>query len=329
MRRSEFSLISTLESILEQTLPEGVLGIGDDAAILPGSATDPLVLCTDSLVEDVHFSAQHLDSFDVGWKSLAVTLSDIAAMGATPIAALVSVHLPEKMNFSIEDVYRGVKLCASQFNVPVVGGDTVSSKEFAIVTTLLGRAGKTVLRRSEARVGQKLWVSGELGVASLGLKSYSNSSLCQKHAARLEEFRDALRRPRPAIELGDFLAQNKFATAAIDISDGFLQDARHLAASSGVDILILQNQVPVVGSDALELQAAFTGGDDYLLLFTSPVESESLLVEQAAQMGIYQVGEVLEGNGEVLVESTSGQRVSASMFMSSLGVDSLGFNHFA
>ena len=329
MRSSEFSLISTFESILKDTLSEGVLGIGDDAAVLSDSQGGSLVLCTDSLVEEVHFSANHLSSFDLGWKSLAVTLSDIAAMGAKPLSALVSVNLPAEMNFSIEDVYRGVKECASKFDVPVVGGDTVSSKEFVIVTTLLGRSDSKVLLRSGAEVGQTLWVSGVLGLANLGLRSFSDTSFPEKFSTRLEEFRSALRRPFPAIKLGAELAQKNLATAAIDISDGFLQDARHLALASKVDLLIKQDNVPVADAGKLGMQAAFAGGDDYLLLFTTPAENHSMLKENAERMGIYQVGEVIEGRGELVIENSVGKRMSATEFMSSLGVDSAGYQHFS
>ena len=293
----EFGLIKRLTSILGQEAPQDmVVGIGDDAAAW--RAGDQYVLATtDTLVEGVHFLPAVTPWADVGWKALAVNVSDIGAMGGEPMFALVTLALPpETAVGDIEDLYRGLRECAVRYVVTVAGGDVVSAPQVSITVALIGHAQVSagqprLLLRSGARVGDAIAVSGTLGDSAGGLSSMRPGN--QVHVALVA----AHLRPQPPLLLGQEAAREGIR-CAIDVSDGLLQDIGHVCEMSGVGALVKADAVPV--SEALHgaypddaLRLACTGGEDYELVL---VGKRKLIERAAASSGIDVtfIGEIVE-----------------------------------
>ncbi|HMN98243.1 MAG TPA: thiamine-phosphate kinase [Miltoncostaeaceae bacterium] len=255
-----------------------ILGIGDDAAVLDlgGRA----VVTHDMLVDGVHFRRATTGLRDLGWKALAVNLSDLAAMGAEPVAALVGLGLPTGAltDGDIDDLYAGMDDLAGAVGVTVAGGDVTSSPVLVLGVTALGRAAPDVepVRRSGARPGDALCVTGALGAAAAGLRLLDDPQLLPGLAAR-DALVAAHRRPLPRLEAGRRLA-HAGATAMMDLSDGLVLDAGRMAAASGLRAVIDLAGLPVAGGvpdvaaalglDVADLAAA--GGEDYELLAALP-----------------------------------------------------------
>jgi thiamine-monophosphate kinase len=279
----EFGLIARLERILAQagaTPAAGAvsLGIGDDAALLRPPAGTEIVATIDAVMEEVHFRRDWSKPEDVGWKALAVNVSDLNGMGARPLAALVSIGLPPDVTPAwIERCYRGLAECAAAYGCPLVGGDTVRSpRHIAISVTAIGTVaeGQAVLR-SGAQPGDLLCVTGVLGQSAAGYELLAREVRRRpEHAPLLA----AHRRPHPPRLAGAVLAEAGLATAMLDLSDGLASDLQHLSQRSGVGVTVEATRLPI--SDAtrqtakrLELDAttlALHGGEDYELLFTVP-----------------------------------------------------------
>ena len=244
---SEFALI---DRYFKRPTTHTVLGVGDDGAIVRPSPGCELVISTDMLVSGTHFLPD-TNPEDLGWKTLAVNVSDMAAMGAQPRWALLAAALPAATESWIEKFTRGFFACADAFGVDVIGGDTTRGmRNFCV--TIFGEvpAGQALLR-SGARVGDQIWISGTPGRAALGL-----GHLQGRHAlAEPDEYLAALHRPQPRVTLG--LALRGLATAAIDVSDGLLADLGCLA-----------------------------GGDDYELLFTAPAARHADIAALPAMLGL-------------------------------------------
>lgn len=279
----EFGLIDRLARAISWTngaprAGELLLGIGDDAALLRLPPAHDLVVTIDALVEEVHFRRDWSRPADVGWKALAVNLSDLAAMGARPVAAVVTLAVPEDTPVAwIDGLYRGLGECAAAYGCPVAGGDTVRApRHVAISIAALGAVpeGRAV-HRSGASLGDLVCVTGVLGDSGAGLE------LLRRGVKAIPEWRPLLerhRRPRAPVEAGAALAGAGLATAMIDLSDGLAGDLRHLARASGVGARIEADRLPI--SDAARRAAARLGvdpvewalhaGEDYQLLFTVP-----------------------------------------------------------
>jgi thiamine-monophosphate kinase len=302
----EFGLIDLLARIAPQGGPEHrmLVGIGDDAAAWRGD--DSTVLATtDAMVEGVHFT-RGTPWWELGWKALAVNLSDIAAMGGMPAYALVDLSLPG--DSEVEDVarlYRGMADLANQHKVAIVGGNITSAPVVMIAITVIGRGLKEgLLRRSAAVPGDRIAVTGCLGSAAVGLRMLKdNLKLAPETVAFL---RKAHLQPQPRIPEGQALVKRGVRTA-IDISDGLVADLGHLCAASKVGATVRVNAVPIhplvkeaFGKDALRL--ALTGGEDYELLFTA---SERIIDDVKASLGadcpVTVIGEIGDGAGVVLL----------------------------
>jgi thiamine-monophosphate kinase len=247
--------------------------VGDDCAVLDGGR----LLCTDLLVDDVHFRSAWASPEDVGWKALAVNLSDIAAMGGTPEAAVAAVALPEGV--SADAVLAGLLECAEAFDCELVGGDTSSGPELFVAVTVLGRAERPVLR-SGAQPGDAVFVTGPLGAAAAVLARLDAGE-------EVDDDPSPLHRPVPRLDEGRAAAAAG-ATAMLDLSDGLALDARRLAEASGVRIELDPDRIPV--ADGATLDEAVGGGDDYELCFTAPDPVD----------GAIAIGRVTEGEGSVL-----------------------------
>jgi thiamine-monophosphate kinase len=293
-----------------------IIGIGDDTAAWQSGAVVQLAT-VDSLVQDVHFSLATASWEEVGWKSMAVNLSDIAAMGGQPEYALVALGLPADTD--IEDVtslYRGMIDLAGQFQVHIIGGNIVSAPQLVVNVTVLGSAVSrdSLLTRSAARPGDRVAVTGPLGAAAAGVEMLGRGLAFEPAVTAV--LRKALLRPVPRVPEGRFLVENGVKTA-IDISDGLLADLNHICQASRVGARIETDHVPVAaavktgfGERALEL--AFTGGEDYELLFTAGTECVEK-VSKADLCPVYVIGEVVsDDKQQIQVVDSQGNPMSLS-----------------
>ena len=281
---------------------EGVaLGIGDDCALLDVPFGEQLAISTDTLVAGVHF-ADPCDPFLLGQRSLAVAASDLAAMGATPLAFTLALTLPAVEADWLEAFARGLNLMAQGCGLRLIGGDTTRGP-LCLTLTVFGRIPRgQALTRSAARPGDLLCVGGELGNAAGALPLV----LGQRSAtpAIAEPLLAHYWSPQPQLALGQALLGK--ASSALDISDGLLADCGHIALASKVRLLIENDRIPVSLAlqeflgDADAQQAALSGGDDYVLAFTlAAVELPTLLADG---WPIHVIGRVVEGQGVGLLD---------------------------
>jgi thiamine-monophosphate kinase len=291
-------------------------GIGDDAAVLEPVA-EPLVWTVDAQVEGTHFRLDWLSWRDVGWRSFMAAASDIASMGATPIAALCSLVLAGSVDDrSLDALAEGQADAARVVGAPVVGGNLARGSETSVTTTLLGRARSPVLRAG-ARVGDLLLLAGSVGMAAAGLALLvqGDGSVQDAHASACVE---AWRRPRALLDLG--AAMRGSASAAIDVSDGLARDAWHMAEAGSVSLVLDEPALRDTAPEALkavaarlgrdELDLMLGGGEDYALLVASPSPIE----------GFVRVGSVEAGPASVRLRRASGATDV---------LDRSGFDHFA
>lgn len=287
MRESE--VIARLRRIA--TAP-GALGLNDDTALLDG-----LVLTHDTIAEGVHFLPSDPPA-SVGWKLVAVNLSDLAAKGATPAAALLSLTISEDARWDM-GFLSGIEAACESYGLPLVGGDTIALPEGAprvLGLTAIGRAGERTPLRNGAKVGDDLWVIGTLGDAAAGL------ALLSEDAAATGSLVEVYQRPVPQLAAGQAIAPH--ASAMMDVSDGLLLDASRMAEASGCAVEI--------DLDALQLSAAFvrqrgdsqasrmfaaTGGDDYALLAALPPKVDPLRLSLPDRTTIARIGKVVAGKG--------------------------------
>lgn len=301
----EFGLIDLLANMAAGGDEQLLVGIGDDAAAWKGDASIQLAT-VDSLIQGVHFPTEIASWQEIGWKALAVNLSDIAAMGGIPRYGLVSLALPP--DTEVDDVtalYTGMLELAKKHKVTIVGGDISNAPMVIINVTVLGNSPQNkILTRSSAKPGELIAVTGYLGAAAAGLEMLTRKLGFDPDAA--DRFRQAFFKPTPRITEGQLLSE-QWVKTAIDISDGLLADLNHICRASKVGAQIDADRVPVepavktaFGDKALEL--ALTGGEDYELLFTASAEVIEK-VKQAAHCPISAIGEITAGEGITVVDS--------------------------
>lgn len=309
----EFDLIETIRSRCAITRADVRVGIGDDAAVLAVPAGHDLVAAVDTLVAGVHFPAA-TSARDLGWKALAVNLSDLAAMGATPAWAMLALTLPEPGPDFVAAFSDGFAELAAQHRVALVGGDTTRGPLGVSVTVHGFVPSQRALLREGAAVGDLVFVTGTLGDAAAGLRCLDPRD-AQAHAlfhapGDTREFLLArLNRPTPRIAAGHTL--RGVASACIDVSDGLVADLGHVARASGVGIEIDLETLPassallaLFDADArLPLQAA--GGDDYELAFTAQAARERDILRDLARIGCgaTRIGRVVAGEGVRLLDA--------------------------
>lgn len=272
-RPGEFDLIA---KYFARPTPSALLGPGDDCALIQPTPGMELAVTTDLLVAGTHFFPD-TDPRKLGWKSLAVNLSDLAAMGAQPRWVTLAGSLPEVDEAWIAAFADGLFACAAEFGVDVIGGDTTRGPLSLCITALGEVPAGQALRRDGARVGDDIWVSGRPGLAALGLAHLQGKVDLPEPWRRL--CLAALEKPRPRVQLG--LALRGLASAAIDVSDGLLADLGHLAERSQVAAVVQLVQLPHLPKSArpgsadeaipraLALDCQVAGGDDYELCFTA------------------------------------------------------------
>jgi thiamine-monophosphate kinase len=331
----EFSLIHSLVSSLGQTFGSEEIGPGDDAAVVdPGvPGTSQFLISSDMLVQDVHFSLSWSTLRDIAWKSLAVNESDIAAMGGTPFGFTVSLGFPDQMREVIPELYAGFKEYLSETRLKIYGGDIVTSPVLTIGVTVFGYSQSPVLR-SNAKAGESVYLSREVGRAHAGLRNFRNEF--SMPSSMREIALAAHKRPVPETGLGLLLSKNAIASSMIDVSDGLLQDAGHIAKASKVSFLFDLSRLPLFSFEGMtqeEKLQGLTGGDDYALLFTSALSPEELL-SSYPEVKVCHIGEAVDSLDEYVYFSKIDEPkrelpVAASEYLKDLGIFSgtLGYNH--
>ena len=290
MKKSEFSFIGDIASMFGTLPHHGFEPIGDDCTVLP-VGDDALVMSTDMLIEDVHFLRPASSAEEVGYKSLMVNISDVAAMGATPTATLLSLSLPESAQGEwCEGFMRGFHEGCKEHGIALVGGDTTASRDrIAINVVAIGRAPQqNIKRRSAALVGDVVCVTGKLGVSSKGLVDIMFGDL-NTTAAK------AHRRGQARIKEGKFLGTCEAVHAMMDISDGIASDIKHIMEQSGVGAEIELSKIPT----DYDIRYATTGGEDYeLLLSVAPDKFEEVASALLSATGtpLTAIGRITEGN---------------------------------
>lgn len=308
---SEFALI---DRYFKRATSHTALGVGDDAAIVRPSPGMELVVSTDMLVAGTHFLPD-ADPENLGWKVLAVNVSDMAAMGAQPKWALLAAALPAATESWIEKFARGFFACADAFDVDVIGGDTTKGPRNFCVTIFGELPAGQALLRSGAQPGDEVWVSGTPGRAARGLAHLQGRIVLEEPT--LADCLAALHRPQPRVALG--LALRGLATAAIDVSDGLLADLGHVLAASGVAATLRPAALP---APSFERDCYLAGGDDYELAFTAPAarHEEVLALGQNLSLPLDCIGIIEAGvAGALTVLDQAGQPVEA---------DRRGYDHF-
>lgn len=282
---SEFSLIKTY---FNQAAPEGYLGIGDDCALFGVQPGYQLAVSTDTLIEGRHFFSD-VDPYQLGHKALAVNLSDLAAMGAKPTGCVLALALPSVQESWLQAFSAGFYDLAKQAHCPLIGGDTTRSHADIVLTvTVFGQVPMAqALRRDVARVGDDIWLTGTLGAPDLALR-YLSQHLAHD-PQRLASSRPLLEQPNPPIHFAPQLLG--YAHAAIDISDGLLQDLGHILTASHCGAELDWERLPIHSalqglSPELQQQCVLTGGDVFQLCFTAPAEHRAYLLELATQCSI-------------------------------------------
>jgi thiamine-monophosphate kinase len=308
-RLEENQLVEAIRQEFRQPRRGLVLGIGDDAAVITFGGKK-LVITKDLLVAGVHFFARYHPPRLLGRKSLKVNLSDLAAMGAWPLYALLGLGLPCRTNTGwIVEFFEGFKSAAEEFGVRLVGGDITRASKVTISVTLLGE-GEEIIKRSGAKPGHLLFVSGTLGEAREGLLLIRKKQPLGKDKY-IDQMVRAFLDPEAQVELGNELARLKIPSAMIDISDGLSVDLTHLVEESGCGAEICLEKLPVSPElHALQRRAydfALNGGEDYQLLFSVPPEKRELLARLKVKRSVTCIGKVL-GSKNVYVLDRRGRR---------------------
>ena len=292
------------------------LAIGDDAAIVSLPENTELVICTDTLNDGIHFPID-TSAYNIGYKALAVNLSDIAAMGATPKWFTLNVSLPSVNNTWLQDFTKGLADLSAQYKLDLIGGDTTRGP-LSVTITLAGHINKgQALTRTSAEIGDKVYLSGCTGEAAVGLAT----SLNNVGGDTLDDyFVNRLNKPTARVELG--LSLVGIANACIDISDGLLADALHIANASqyGIQLNLDFIPLPKINNKEQAKQYALSGGDDYELIFTVPNNKQQALdnIIKKSELTITCIGEVVEKKGiEVLDENKK-----------SIALSTFGYEHF-
>jgi thiamine-monophosphate kinase len=302
----EHALISRITQRL--ATPSWVLiGPGDDAAVVRPERGTADVLTADAIVDSVHFDRRFVPPDAIGHRALAVNLSDLAAMGASPRAALLSFVLPDDLKVSeIDGIVDGIVALADRYRVALVGGNiTRTPGPLVIDVTAIGSVKpRRVLTRSGARRGDEVYVTGTIGGAAAGLKSLMDSAGAGVNTGPLTAEQKKYLRPEPRVRAGMLLGRNRAASACIDLSDGLGDGLHQIAAASGVGIIVDERSIPIC-QGGLELNS-----DDYELLFTVRPSFRGRLRAVESQIGdlpITRIGVVTSGGG-VILRAAAGDR---------------------
>lgn len=311
----EFGLINRLTKIITDAKVDRfndalLIGIGDDTATWKCSGKIQFAT-VDTQVQGVHFTTDTATWQEIGWKSLAINISDIAAMGGTPRYSLINLSLPPETEADdIFQLYNGIIDCAKKYQTAIAGGNISGAPQVSITITVIGEsAGGQILKRSTARPGDVIAVTGWPGSAAGGLAMLTQKlSFNQIDAAY---FRNAFLHPVPRVKQGQILVKNGIVTG-IDTSDGLLSDLRHICEASQVSARLIIDDIPV--HDLLKkhfkdkaLEMALSGGEDYELLFSGKVETVNKL-KSKLKIPVSIIGEIAKGKpGKIELSDTAGK----------------------
>ena len=316
--RSEFDFINSLRQRVGSSSQSIATGIGDDAAVFRNSSGKETVISTDLLVEDIDFRRPTTPPYLLGHKALAVSLSDLAAMGSRPLWSLISIGVPEDVWESdfINRFYDGLLDLANRYGVQLIGGDTSRTNERLVIDSIaIGEcsAGHAV-KRDGASVGDQIFVTGSLGAAAAGLRLIERgANLGDEDLQKLDHVLLRQLRPEPRVGWGIVLGEERIASSMIDLSDGLSSDLNHLCAASNVGALMDASLLPIdervvelCGRRALDpLQLALHGGEDFELLFTVKPENVARLPRRVDGVEIKRIGEVMTANYGVKISEGS------------------------
>ena len=312
-RWSELDVIRQISKSAAMHYPGLVLGIGDDCAIIDTDPDEQLIVTTDMLVEDSHFSRIWHPPYELGRKSVAVNISDIAAMGGIPKYIFISICLPESIERGwLQGWLGGVESIVREYDCCLAGGDTVRGKNVTINVSVIGtvRRDKAILRNS-ADIGQSIFVSGQLGSAAAGLLLFQQSNRVKLNKQPFTEpFKKRHLDPDPDVRCGALLSESGLVTSMQDISDGIATDLSHICTASGIRAVIEESQLPfhpdlprvadALGSNLTDLLVS--GGEDYHLVFTIDNNKDDELYKLMNVHGIdvYRIGKTVAGAGVFL-----------------------------
>ncbi|MGQ1889720.1 thiamine-phosphate kinase [Thermophagus sp. OGC60D27] len=329
----EFGFIERITEKFPQIPLNGITGIGDDCAIIPQHNDFEMVVTTDLLVEDIHFLRDKTTPFDLGYKSLAVNLSDIAAMGALPVASFLSIAIPANLDVNYLDQFiDGYKTLSNKYKVPLLGGDTTKSPDkLTINVCVLGKVKKgKALKRSSAQLGDIIAVTGPLGDSGGGLRLILED--IQDDNEAYNTLIHWHHRPEPAVREGLTLSSLQGIRAMMDISDGLASDLGHILKASGCEATVDLTKIPI--SDSLKkvstqqkwnvVEIAVSAGEDYRLLLTIDHKYYDKVAEsynKEFSLPLTPIGSITGKNSSGKIEWTkNGKPTSFS---------GMGFNHFS
>jgi thiamine-monophosphate kinase len=309
-RRSEFDFINALRARAASTSQSLITGIGDDAAVFRNAAGKETVITADLLVEDIDFRRTTTPPYLLGHKALAVSLSDIAAMGSRPLWSMISIGVPDDVwqTEFVERLYDGLLDLANRYGVQLIGGDTSRTVESIVIDSIVAgecAAGMSVMR-SGASPGDQIFVTGSLGGAAAGLRliergaHLAEQNLGDDDSQKLDHVLLRQLRPEPRVGWGIVLGEERLATSMIDLSDGLSSDLNRLCNASSVGALIDSSLLPIdeqvtelCGRRALDpLQLALHGGEDFELLFTIRPADVARLPRKVDGVEIKRIGEI-------------------------------------
>lgn len=317
--RSEFDFINTLKQRAPSAGQSLIAGIGDDAAVFRNSADKETVITADLLVEDIDFRRTTTPPYLLGHKALAVSLSDIAAMGSRPLWSLVSIGVPDDVwqTEFVDRIYDGLLELANRYGVQLIGGDTSRTNDKIVIDSIVaGECAKgTAVMRTGASPGDQIFVTGSLGGAAAGLRliergaHLAEQNLGDEESQKLDHVLLRQLRPDPRVGWGMVLGEERLATAMIDLSDGLSSDLNRLCTSSSVGALIDSSLLPIdnhvtelCGRRALDpLQLALHGGEDFELLFTVKPSDVARLPRRVDGVEIKLIGEVTNASEGVRI----------------------------
>ena len=308
--KSEFDFIDALRQRAGASGQSLVAGIGDDAAVLRSTPGKETVITADLLVEDIDFRRTTTPPYLLGHKALAVSLSDIAAMGARPLWSMISIGVPEDVwqTDFVERLYDGLLNLANRYGVQLIGGDTSRTNGRIVIDSIVSGecAAKMAVMRSGANAGDQIFVTGSLGAAAAGLRliergaHLAEQNLADEDSQKLDHVRLRQLRPDPRVGWGIVLGEERLATSMIDLSDGLSSDLNRLCAASNVGALIDSALLPIddrvtelCGRRALDpLQLALHGGEDFELLCTVKPDDVARLPKRVDGIEIRRIGEI-------------------------------------
>ncbi|WP_088106086.1 thiamine-phosphate kinase [Halalkalibacter urbisdiaboli] len=305
-----------------------VMGIGDDAAVYRGTSDMDDVVCVDTMVEGVHFRRDTLSPQQIGKKALAVNVSDLAAMGASPLYYLVSIAIPPSWEEEdLTEVYQGMHDLAKEYQMDLIGGDTVSTTDALVITvTVIGRVERDrKLFRNQAKAGDIVFVTGNIGGSAAGLHLLFKKGLKGQYSSEEQQLVLTHQEPMPQVKAGRIFAGSFLRISLNDISDGIASEANELAEASNVQIILNLEKLPLhpamrFYSMEKQLEWALFGGEDFQLIGTIAEENFSLIKNACSVAGIKltAIGQVECGSPSVIA------RQGEEVFQ----LDKKGYNHF-